>query len=135
MNPIFAGAVYWVAIFHRQDQWHPRALAVSRALRRARIVTTEEVLVEFLAHFSGFGQMVRERAVRYVEALQADPRLVIEHQSHQSFLDGLSLFKARPDKGYSLTDCISISVMHREKIVEVLTHDNHFAQEGFSLLL
>ena len=57
-------------------------------------------------------------------------------QSHQSFLDGLALYKARPDKGYSLTDCISMQVMRREGITEILTHDDHFTQEGwFAILL
>jgi hypothetical protein len=28
-------------------------------------------------------------------------------QSRESFLSGMALYGARPDKGYSLTDCIS----------------------------
>jgi predicted nucleic acid-binding protein len=46
----------------------------------------------------------------------------------------LSLYKARADKGYSLTDCISMNTMRERNLTEVLTHDQHFAQEGFSLL-
>jgi uncharacterized protein len=61
--------------------------------------------------------------------------VIVRPQSHQTFLDGLSLYKSRPDKGYSLTDCISMQAMHQEGITEVLTHDAHFAQEGFALLL
>lgn len=48
---------------------------------------------------------------------------------------GLDLYGARPDKGYSLTDCISMQTMRDRGIVEVLTHDHHFEQEGFVLLL
>jgi predicted nucleic acid-binding protein len=40
----------------------------------------------------------------------------------------------RPDKGYSLTDCISMGTMRREAITEVLTNDRHFEQEGFRAL-
>lgn len=40
-----------------------------------------------------------------------------------------------PDKGYSLTDCISMNVMRAQGMAEVLTHDGHFAQEGFTILL
>jgi G:T-mismatch repair DNA endonuclease (very short patch repair protein) len=43
--------------------------------------------------------------------------------------------KARPDKGYSLTDCISMETMRAEGIREILTHDNHSTQEGFAILL
>jgi predicted nucleic acid-binding protein len=34
-----------------------------------------------------------------------------------------------------LTDCISMETMRQEGITEILTHDAHFAQEGFTLLL
>ena len=41
---------------------------------------------------------------------------------------------ARPDKGYSLTDCISMQTMRREGLTEILTNDRHFEQEGFRAL-
>jgi uncharacterized protein len=44
------------------------------------------------------------------------------------------LYKDRPDKEYSLTDCISMQVMRREGLTEVLTNDHHFTQEGFRIL-
>src|SRR5271170_1816513 len=34
-------------------------------------------------------------------------------------------YEARPDKGYSLTDCISIQTMRKEALTEVLTTDRH----------
>lgn len=135
MTDTFADTVYWVALANPRDQWYKRAKAANRSLRGARLVTTDEILGEFLAHFSGLGRTAREAAVRFVEATLRNPFVVVHPQSHSSFLDGLALYKARPDKGYSLTDCISMSIMRREGIAEVLTHDNHFAQEGFSLLL
>ena len=48
---------------------------------------------------------------------------------------GLTLYETRPDKGYSLTDCISMTTMRQESITEVLTHDDHFTREGFGKLL
>ena len=41
---------------------------------------------------------------------------------------------ARPDKGYSLTDCISMQTMGSQGIRDVLTNDRHFEQEGFQAL-
>ena len=49
--------------------------------------------------------------------------------------EGLELYENRLDTGYSLTDCISMSLMSEREIQEVLTHDNHFKQEGFTSLL
>ena len=51
-----------------------------------------------------------------------------------SFLGGLELYRARPDKGYSLVDCISMQTMRREGLTDVLTNDRHFEQEGFRSL-
>ena len=56
-------------------------------------------------------------------------------QSHESFLAGLALYERRPDKQYSLVDCISMNVMRQKQVQEILTHDRHFSQEGFTRLL
>ena len=45
------------------------------------------------------------------------------------------LFQSRPDKDWSLTDCISFVVMHDEKAHEALTADHHFEQAGFTVLV
>jgi predicted nucleic acid-binding protein len=47
---------------------------------------------------------------------------------------GLKLYQQRLDKGYSLTDCISMNTMRKSGITEVLTHDLHFTQEGFIIV-
>ena len=135
MTRVFADAVYWVALASPHDQWHGRAVQASRALGTAQIVTTEEVFVEFLAHFSGYGRQAREGAILYFDTVINDASILVRPQSHQSFLDGYALYQARPDKEYSLTDCISMEAMRQEGITEILTHGSHFTQEGFTTLL
>jgi predicted nucleic acid-binding protein len=135
MRRVFADAHYWVAILNDQDQSHAAAQAISAALHRVPVITTEEVLTEVLAFFSERGQYLRQSALAFVEGILSNPGIVVRQQSHQTFLDGLVLYKARPDKGYSLTDCISMEAMRQEGITEILTHDNHFTQEGFTILL
>ena len=63
--------------------------------------------------------------------LQHDPDIYIVPQTRACFLDGLALYNARTDKGYSLTDCISMQTMRWEGLAEALTNDRHFEQEGF----
>ena len=46
----------------------------------------------------------------------------------------LSAVRARPDKRYSLVDCISMQTMRKAALTEVLTNDRHFEQEGFRAL-
>jgi hypothetical protein len=48
---------------------------------------------------------------------------------------GLDLFAKRPDKNWSVTDCISFVVMEDEGVAAALTGDNHFEQAGFRALL
>ena len=51
------------------------------------------------------------------------------------FEAGLELYLNRPDKDWSLTDCISFVVMEQEGLTEALTGDLHFEQAGFVALL
>ncbi len=70
----------------------------------------------------------------FVRELLEHPTVLVRQQSRDSFLVGLEFYEARPDKSYSLTDCISMAVMQEERMTDALTGDNHFAQEGFNLL-
>lgn len=135
MRRVFADTVYWIALANPKDQWHALAVKTSQALGRAEIVTTEEVLSEFLNHFSGRGRAMRGGATRFAASIVSDPDMVVHAQSHQSFLAGWALYVARPDKEYSMTDCISMETMRREALAEILTHDAHFTQEGFIILM
>lgn len=135
MRTVFADTFYWIAVLNPRDQAHARAVSVSKRLGAARIITSEEVLTEFLNYFSTRGPFFRGAAARLLERMQSDRLIQIVPQSHEGFLAGCRLYQARPDKGYSLTDCISMETMHREGLSEVLTNDEHFTQEGFSCLL
>jgi uncharacterized protein len=135
MRRIFADAVYWVAVANRKDQWYAKVVTMIRSLGQATIVTTEEVLAEFLTYYSGHWPILRNLAAATVEKAMANPLVIVRAQSHQTFLDGLALYKARSDKAYSLTDCISMEAMRQDGITQILTHDGHFTQEGFTILL
>jgi predicted nucleic acid-binding protein len=127
MRRLFADSFYWVALCNRKDQWHARVAGFSRSLGGSELVTTDEVLIEVLAHFSESGPVARTQIARFVRDVLDNPAIVVCLQTHQSFIDGLDLYQSRPDKEYSLTDCISMVVMKQWAIDEVLTHDRHFA--------
>lgn len=135
MNVAFVDTLYLVALFNPRDQWHQRAIDTSKLLIQTKLITTEDVLVELLNFFSEYGEKARHGAVVQVEGILTGTNIEVVPQSHESFMGGLGLYKGRPDKGYSLTDCISMNVMRERDIREVLTHDEHFRQEGFTLLL
>jgi predicted nucleic acid-binding protein len=135
MNRVFADTFFWIALTDPKDQWHQAAVMAGRKLATATLVTTDDVLDEFLAYFSGFGPLIRLRCVTFVKSLLSDPTVEALSHDRQSFLAGLSLYESRPDKSYSLTDCISMATMPELGITQVLTHDVHFSQEGFTKLL
>jgi predicted nucleic acid-binding protein len=134
MNPVFADTFYWYGLANRQDQWHSRTLEARRSLGKRPIVTTDEVLTEFLAAMSG-DSFLRLAAKLLVNAHFTDPAITVLPQSRETFLAGYELYKNRPGKSYSLTDCISMNACRAEGIVEVLPNDQHFTQEGFIILI
>lgn len=134
MRILFVDTSYWIAQFDARDQLHSKALEIEAQLRNDRLFTSELVLTEFLNYFSG-GRQTRQEASRVMQAILQASEVQIVWQSQALFMAGLNLYESRLDKGYSLTDCISMVVMRQEGVQEVLTHDRHFAQEGFTILL
>lgn len=135
MRTVFADTFYWVSLLDPRDKWHERSTQVSRSLGAVRLVTTEAVLIEFVNFFSEYGAHMRRHVVELVHAILANPGIEVVPQERHSILAGMALFAGRPDKGYSLTDCISMQVMRELGVFEILTHDHHFEQEGFVALL
>jgi predicted nucleic acid-binding protein len=134
LTAVFADTFYWAALTTVGDPAYARAIEISRAPVPERIITTDEVLTEYLTFFAGAKESIRERVGRNVVDLMHGSGVRIVPQSRESFLAGLELYRARPDKGYSLVDCISMQTMQREGLTDVLTNDRHFEQEGFRAL-
>ncbi len=135
MRRVFADTYYWIALLNDRDQGHAAAMAISQTLSQATVVRTQEALSEVPTYFCEHGRHVRQTVTAFVRNILNDPAITVRPQSTQSFLDGLALNEARPDKGYSLADWISMLAMRQEAIADVLTDDDHFTQEGFTVLL
>ncbi len=131
--------VFWdtsafVALGNRDDDLHPLAVAISEDLARqkARILTTDAVLVEVVNSFSKVP--LRPFAQTIVDAVQQSARAGVAsvvHVDEDLWRRGLGLFTQRPDKEWSLTDCISIVVMQERRVLRAFTSDHHFEQAGF----
>lgn len=135
MREVFADTAYWIALTNPLDQHHEAAVQASTSIGRARLLTTDTVLIEYLNAFADRGRTLRQAAVAAVETIVANPSVRVLAQNRGTFRKGFTLYKARPDKGYSLTDCISMTVMKARRISGVLTTDRHFEQERFILLM
>lgn len=135
MNAVFADTFYWIAFTNVQDLAHERVKAFTRSAKPDVIVTTEEVLTEYLNYFAAWGSHFRTKVTVNTQNILDNRAVRVIAQTPESFRSGFELYRARLDKGYSLTDCISMQTMRGEGISDVLTNDGHFEQEGFRAVL
>ena len=84
---------------------------------------------------SAYGSELRNGAVEFAQTVAEDETVDLVPQSVQLFRSALALYRDRPDKQWSLTDCASFRIMEQRQIREALTHDRHFEQYGFRALL
>ena len=134
MSTFFADTFYWIALTNKRDSAHQVVVDFTGTLGARTVVTSDEVLTEYLA-FCASDERLRAAAGRAVSDLLINPDIRVIAQSRNSFVEGLALYTSRPDKGYSLTDCISMQTMRREGLTYVLTNYRHFEQEGPSYRL
>jgi len=135
MSAVFADTFYWIAFTNVQDLAHERVKTFTRSAKPDVIVTTEEVLTEYLNYFAAWGSHFRTKGVQNTQNILDNRAVRVIAQTPESFRSGFDLYRARLDKGYSLTDCTSMQTMRGEGITDVLTNDAHFEQEGFRAVL
>lgn len=135
MKLVFADTSYWIALLNPRDQLHGKAVAVSEKLALVRIVTSEMVLTELLNGFSEGGPQVRRAVAKAVDALGKSQNVMVVPQTREQFSSALMRYDQAADKAWSLTDCASFRIMEEKQIEAALTHDRHFVQAGFDVLL
>ena len=128
---VFADTFALIAWLNPSDNAHAQVAAYLDTFT-GKMVTTEWVLVELADALSA--PTARGIAVAFLRAVRADPQFEVVGYSQSVYEAGFTLFADRPDKGWSLTDCISFSVMADRKLTDALTADQHFVQAGFRAL-
>jgi predicted nucleic acid-binding protein len=135
MKRVFVDALYWIALINPKDQWHTKAVSAGLSLKDTTFLTSDNVLEEVLNFYCERGEHFRRVTAENIRAILVNLKVEVAPASHERFLDALSLYESRHDKGYSLTDCVSMNLMLEYGITEILTKDEHFEQEGFRMLL
>jgi uncharacterized protein len=126
----FADTSFWIGLSSKRDQHHHRAVAWHQfAIRnRSTIVTTEAVLLEWLNALSDVS--TRRTAAESYLRVRADARIEVVPLQAELMDSAIQLYRGRPDKNWSLTDCLSFLVMERRGLAEALTTDHDFEQAG-----
>jgi predicted nucleic acid-binding protein len=132
---LFVDTSYVIARFNERDEFHASAKALAPTVGACReLWTTDAVLLEVAASFSrpehrviaiGLWDQFHSGDQRYRSVEASDPNLA----------EAMDMFRARSDKAWSLTDCLSFIVMDREGLSHALSADHHFEQAGFQVML
>jgi predicted nucleic acid-binding protein len=128
----FVDAGYWIAWINSRDAWHARARRLGSGLRRP-LVTTEAVLLEVGNSLARAPW--RAQVGAFLERIRENPNITIVPIDGALAARALALFRARPDKEWGLTGCLSFAIMQERGITEALAADQHFVQAGFRALL
>src|SRR5258707_9293551 len=132
MTPVFADTSYFLAFLGEKDQYHERAVAWTRVLH-APVLTTEYVVIEVGNSLTKGGD--RAAFMDFYSTLGQGAALEVIAASTELMHRGVKLFGERPDKAWSLTDCISFVLMSERSMHEALRADRDFEEAGFRSFL
>ncbi|EQD56706.1 protein containing PilT protein [mine drainage metagenome] len=132
---IFIDSGAWIALLDQRDGFHRRARAFQGELARGvhgRLVTTDYVLDEAVTYLRqrGPGHLVRE----FRGILTASESVQVVWTTPDRFWTAWDTLLSRPDKRWSLTDCLSFVTMQALGIRLAFGFDSDFRQAGFELL-
>jgi predicted nucleic acid-binding protein len=132
---VFADTAAFVALLVRRDEFHQSASKIMAELseKDTKLITTEMILFELANALSA--SEFRAEVIILINELRTLPNVVIVWANTELFQNAWSLYRERPDKDWSLTDCASFAVMKERGINLAFTSDKHFEQAGFVRLL
>ena len=135
MRKVFVDTVAWIALLNSSDGLHTPAQQAMNDLcqQNVQLVTTEFVLREAADALSA--PAVRVHTVAFINGLRQGTIRHIIPANPSVLADGWTLYSQRPDKDWSLTDCISFVMTTQEHMTRAFTSDHHFEQAGFIQLL
>jgi uncharacterized protein len=125
--------VFVQALLNRRDQYYRQALALLPRVRTAKEVwITEAVLIEVANALSAVNRL---GAVEFIRSCYRTSNMQVVPVDASLLDKALLLYETRPDKTWSLTDCLSFVVMEQEELMYAVTADEHFLQAGYHTLM
>jgi len=133
MKTYCADTSYWLALELNDDQNYVRALTHWQSLVKTSftIVTTSYIFDETVTYLNSRNH--HEKEIEVGENLLLSQTIELIHANESLFFEGWAMFQKYQDKRYSLTDCISFTVMNQKELDTALTFDRHFTQAGFRI--
>ena len=128
---IFVDTGYLLALLSPRDELFERAQRWAASIDEP-LITTEYVLVELVNGLSA--PIDRPKVHAAVAEIRSSESWEVVSANAELFAEGMSLHGSRPDKHWSLTDCVSFAVMQQRRLRRALAYDRHFEQAGFEAL-
>lgn len=129
---VFADTSFFIALLHAKDAHHVKALQCMDFVARP-LLTSRWVMVETANYFSR--EERRPFGMRLFDLFDLPNEVELVAERPEDLTEGIAIFRSRGDKEWSLTDCISMALMQRIGLNDILTADRHFRQAGFNALL
>lgn len=129
---IFVDTSFWVALTNRRDPRNAQATSLLSGHDGDRLVTTNEVRGEtwtFLRRRAGHAT-----AVRFLDALNASPRVELLRVSESAEADAEQWLRRRDDREFSWVDATSFATMRELNANDALAFDGDFSAAGFTEL-
>jgi predicted nucleic acid-binding protein len=96
---------------------------------------THNYIVAELVALATVRGIPRQSLLDFVTSLMDVPEIEMVWVDENLHRRGMQLLSERIDKTYSLCDAVSFVLMGERSILDALTTDHHFAQEGLQKLL
>jgi predicted nucleic acid-binding protein len=124
-----------LALENKDDPHHERAKALDRELlnEQATLLLHWGLLLELMDGYARVSR--RAKGLQLLARFEGEQGYRIDPITEPLLREALNLYRARPDKDWGLTDCVSFVLMRQEGITEALTADIHFRQAGLTALL
>ncbi len=132
---VFLDTSFVVALENTHDPHHACAKSLDDELLRENVVLLLHlgIVLEIGDGYARFGR--RARGIDLLTRFESEDGYVVFPLNEPLMEKAQALYRARTDKEWGLTDCISFVLMKQEGVTEALTADVHFRQAGFTALL
>ena len=128
MTEFLADTFYWLAILNPDDA---HADIVAGATFDGDLILTDAIRLEVMDALSD--RRNRPRPSNSGRRRSTSEHIIVIPTTEPLLARAAELFRRRPDKDWSFTDCLSFVVMADRGIRTALTGDHHFEQAGFGI--
>lgn len=130
---VFIDTGAWFAGIAKNDQYHKKAIIhMDKLLKKKCTFITSNLIVHETTMLLE-RKVSRKEAIKFLKVVLKDPDIEILHADEDIELEGYKTYQKYKDQDYSITDCVSFSIMNKIEITRCFTFDNHFLAMGFNV--